>query len=53
MSISNKEKARIILDIIDIETSFNWNDNDDVWLDAIMKGFEVIKSEEENRAFST
>lgn len=47
MNISNKEKARIILDIIDIETNFNWNENDDLWISAIIKGLEEIKREEE------
>ena len=39
-------KARIVLDVIDIKTGFYWNNNDDVWIDAIKSAFRQIRLEE-------
>lgn len=44
--MNDELRARIILDVIDIKTGFYWNDNDDVWLDAIKLALEQIKKEE-------
>lgn len=44
--INDELKARIVLDVIDIKTGFSWNNNDDVWIDAIKSAFREIRLEE-------
>lgn len=44
--MNDELRARIILDVIDIETGFYWNNNDDVWIEAIKLALEQIKKEE-------
>ena len=44
--MNDELRARIILDVIDIKTGFYWNNNDDVWLDAIKSAFNEIRKEE-------
>lgn len=46
MVINDELKARIVLDVIDIKTGFYWNNNDDVWIDAIKSAFRQIRIEE-------
>lgn len=44
--MNDELRARIVLDVIDIKTGFYWNNNDDVWIEAIKLAFREIREEE-------